>query len=235
MNTLAHCPPSARDACDPRASPAPRQLDYARLLGADAWRHLPEAVRARFASHDAVWTGTLTLEASRCGLWVVRLLRLVGAPLAPVSTEPVSATVRIEPDPATGGGRWTRCYHFPGGTIEARSVKCVEPGGGLVERLGMGLYMRLELRADRDSLHFVSTGYYFEIPVPWPRGGQLHRAHLRLRLPSWWLPGETHVVHRELGHGRFRFTMTIRHKLLGEILRHDGVFRREEANHVHYR
>jgi len=224
MSTLVHCPRSAPAARDPRVSPGYQPLDYARMLGADAWRRLPADVRGRFASHDALWTGAMTLAASRCGRWVVQVLRLIGAPLPPVSAELVNATVCIEPDPATGGGRWTRRYHFPRRTIEARSVKCVEPGGKLVERLGIGLYMQLDLRTDRDALHFVSTGYYFEIPVAWPRRGTIHGTRLRLRLPSWWLPGETHVVHRDLGHGRFRFTMTIRHKWLGEILRHDGVF-----------
>jgi len=230
MSISVHWPSSAPAACDPRERGARRPLEYARLLGADAWRRLPADVRARFASHEACWTGELTLEASESGRWVVRLLRLVGAPLPPASADRVHATVRIEPDPATGGGRWTRRYRFPRRTVEARSVKCLDPNGKLVERLGIGLYMQLDLRADHEALHFVSTGYYVEIPLAWPWG--LRRRSLRLHLPSWWLPGETHVVHRDLGHGWFRFTMTIRHKLLGEILRHDGVFRREEADDV---
>jgi hypothetical protein len=189
-------------------------------------------VRARFASHDAVWTGAMTLEANRCGRWVMRLLRLVGAPLPPVSAEPVRTTVRVEPDAATGGSRWTRRYDFPRRAIEVCSVKCIEDTGKLVERLGMGLYMQLELRADPDALHFVSSGYYVEIPLASRSQGSVHGASLRLQLPSWWLPGQTHVVHRDLGGGQFRFTMTIRHRLLGEILRHDGVFCREEADHA---
>jgi hypothetical protein len=44
-------------------------------------------------------------------------------------------------------------------------------------------------------------------------------------LPDWFLPGRTCVVHRDLGHGTFRFTMMIRHALLGDLFSHDGVFR----------
>jgi hypothetical protein len=228
MSRLAYRPCRAPASREPRDGHERRPLDYARLLG-DAWNRLPADVRERFSAHDALWTGAMTLEATRRGRWITRLLRLVGAPLPPTSAEPVPTTVRVEADPETGGSRWTRRYELAKRTIEARSVKCVDAAGGLVERLGMGLRMELTLRADRDALHFVSTGYYLELPLAWPRsaGGAL-----RLHLPSWWLPGQTHVVHRDLGRGRFRFTMTIRHKLLGEILHHDGIFRRKEVDHV---
>jgi len=228
MCRLAHRPCRAPATREPRAGRERPPLDYARLLG-DAWDRLPADVRERFSTHDALWTGAMRLAATRRGRWVTRLLRLVGAPLPPASAEPVPTTVRVEPDPATGGSRWTRRYEFAKGTVEARSVKCVDAAGGLIERLGMGLRMELTLRADRDSLHFVSTGYYLEVPIAWPRSAD---GALRLRLPPWWLPGQTHVVHRDLGRGRFRFTMTIRHELLGEILRHDGIFRRKEVDHV---
>jgi hypothetical protein len=39
-----------------------------------------------------------------------------------------------------------------------------------------------------------------------------------------WPPGRTEVIHRDLGAGRFRFTMHIRHPQFGELFHHDGVF-----------
>jgi hypothetical protein len=83
--------------------------------------------------------------------------------------------------------------------------------------------MELDLRTDDGALHFVTTGYHLEIPCSALLRRYMKRP-LRLRFPAWWLPGRTHVVHRDLGDGRFRFTMTIRHAWFGELFHHDGVF-----------
>ena len=192
-------------------APPPRPLDYPAILG-NAWRNLPAATRRRFLRHDATFVGSMTLHASACGRWLARLLRPFGSPLPPASTVPVPATVRVEPDPKTGGSRWIRRYEFPRGAVEIRSVKAHERDGGLVERLALGLRMPLTVAVRDGELHFLSTGYYFE----W--------LGLRVPLPSWFPPGCTHVVHRDLGDGRFRFTMTVRHAWLGELFNHDGIF-----------
>lgn len=190
----------------------PETLDYPTLLGSAAWNELPRATRARFSEHAASFTGTMTLNASTGGRWLARLCRLIGSPLPPASSTPVAASVRVEPDPATGGSRWIRRYTLPNGPVEIHSVKAVGGDGRLVERLGMGLRMQLDVRVRNRELHFVSTGYFFE----W--------LNFRVWLPSWSLPGRTHVVHRDLGDGRFQFTMTVRHAWLGELFNHDGIF-----------
>lgn len=200
-----------------------RPLHYESLLGAAAWKRLPAAVRDRFAAHESHWSGTMTLHASFCGRCLARLCKLIGEPLPPASDEPVLATVRVEPDPATGGSRWIRRYEFPRRAVEIASVKSVDAAGHMIERLAMGLRMELDLHTDDGALHFVTTGYHLEIPRSWPLLRRARRP-LRLHFPAWWLPGRTHVVHRDLGDGRFRFTMTIRHDWLGELFHHDGVF-----------
>ncbi len=206
-----------------RWQPAFRPLHYETLLGRAAWERLPIAVRDRFAAHDAHWAGAMTLHASFIGRWVARLCRLVGEPLPPASDVPVPATVRVEPDPATGGSRWIRRYELPHRAVEICSVKSVDAEGHMIERLAMGLRMELDLHTDYGALHFVTTGYHLEIPPPMLLRRCFSRP-LRLRFPAWWVPGRTHVVHRDLGDGRFRFTMTIRHAWLGELFHHDGVF-----------
>ena len=102
-----------------------------------------------------------------------------------------------------------------GSPLPPHSVKALDCDGGLVERLAMGLRMQLQFFARDGELHFVSTGYYLELP--W--------SGWRLHFPAWTLPGRMHVVHRDLRDGSFRFTMTIRHRWLGELFHHDGVFR----------
>ncbi len=134
--------------------------------------------------------------------------------------------MRVEPDSATGGSRWTRSYAFPTNLTSVASVKALDVDGTLVERLGFGLRMRLALHVRDGALCFDSAGYYVDCPrLAWR--GRRHCA-FRIPLPAWFLPGRTCVAHHDLGGGRFRFTMTIRHRLLGELFRHDGVFRSVE-------
>ena len=164
----------------------------------------------------------MTLRATAAGRWVARLCKLVGSPLPPPSEKALAATVRVEPDRATGGSRWTRMYDFPRERVSIASVKALEADGALVERLSFGLRMRLTLHVRGAALCFDSAGYYVECEGLTLLGRRY--GAWRLELPSWFLPGRTCVVHDDLGGGRFRFTMTIQHELLGELFHHDGVF-----------
>jgi hypothetical protein len=217
---------AADEAASSRTAAAPRRpLCYRNLLG-DAWCTLPAATRARFERHAALYTGTMTLRATAAGRWVALLCKLVGSPLPPPCERPLAATVRVEPDHATGGSRWTRCYDFPAKRVSVASVKALDADGALVERLGCGLRMRLTLAARDGALCFDSAGYYVEFDgVAW---GARRYGAWRFALPSWFLPGRTCVAHHDLCHGRFRFTMTIHHELLGELFDHDGVFHEAE-------
>jgi Domain of unknown function (DUF4166) len=212
---------AADDPDERRAASARPPLSYRALLG-DSWWKLPAATRARFERHEALYSGTMTLRATRAGRWVARLCTLVGSPLPPPCERAVGATVRVVPDRETGGSRWTRCYDFPGRRISVASVKALDSDGELVERLRCGLRMRLKLDVRSEALCFDSVGYYVECPgFGW--GGRRLCAW-RIALPPWFLPGRTCVSHHDLLGGRFRFTMTIRHALLGDLFHHDGVF-----------
>ena len=212
---------AADDAGRSGSVSAPRALCYRDLLG-EAWWRLPAATRARFESHDALYVGTMTLHATAAGRWVARLCKLVGSPLPPPCERPLTATVRVEPDRDTGGSRWTRSYAFPSRRVSVASVKALDADGTLVERLPYGLRMRLALDVRGGALCFDSAGYYVEcLGVAW---GDRRWGAWRMALPAWFLPGRTCVSHHDLGDGRFRFTMTIRHALLGDLFHHDGVF-----------
>jgi len=212
---------AAGDAAPAGTGSVRRHLSYRDLLG-EAWWRLPAATRARFEGHEALYAGSMTLHATAAGRWVTRLCKLVGSPLPPPCERPLAATVRVEPDRATGGSRWTRCYDFPRTRVSVASVKAIDADGALVERLGCGIRMRLELRVRDGALCFDSAGYYVEFEGV-AFGGRRYGAW-RFALPSWFLPGRTCVAHHDLGGGLFRFTMTIRHELLGELFHHDGVF-----------
>lgn len=188
-------------------------LDYRALLGESAWRSLPTSTRARFSTHEACYEGSMTLCASLCGWLFAWLLTPLGAPLPRVRRARVPAAVEVSADPKTGGSRWTRRYRFAGKrSCTISSTKARDGRGGLVERLDFGLRMHLALFVQNGALHFKSTGYSIEC------------AGLSLRLPGWWPPGCTEVVHTDLGGGRFRFTMRVEHPWLGTLFEHDGVF-----------
>jgi hypothetical protein len=153
------------------------------------------------------------MRSSRLGWLFAWLATLVGSPLPKLRTAVAATTVQVSSDAATGGSRWIRSYCLDGQlSATVATVKALDRDGRLVERLPGGLRMQLELFVRDRALHFRSVYYYFE----W-RGWHL-------RLPSWWPPGRTEVIHRDLGAGRFRFTMRIRHPQFGELFHHDGVF-----------
>jgi hypothetical protein len=184
------------------------------VLGAEAWNRLPEAVRERFANTaEAVnYAGGFEIvRASVLGRVFGWLGTLFGTPVAPRAGLNVEARVRVRPD--AHGVAWDREYRWADGTRHlVRSTKVVDEHGKLIEKLPARLCMPLDTFEDGGVLHFVSRGYYFDFMV------------LKLWLPRLLSPGITHVEHIDLGHGWFRFTMTVMHPLFGELFFQTGRF-----------
>lgn len=182
-------------------APPARSPNFRALLGAKAWRRLPAAVRERFAHDHAaarvvVYRGRMIVKASLLGRCVAQVCRLIGTPVAPFVHCDVPVTVRVFDKPDVRGTVWERRYDFPGrAPVTVSSTKQVEGDGTLVEALGAGLRMRLKVFERDGALHFLSTGYFFQI------------GRLRIELPAWLPPGATHVIHEDRGGGRFLFTM----------------------------
>ena len=185
------------------------------VLGPDAWSRLPEAVRERFAESAgaACYAGAFeVVRASTLGRVFAWIGTLVGTPVAPRVEDNVSARVRVVPD--ADGVAWNREYHWADGKRHlVRSTKVVTDEGRLIEKLPARLCMPLDTFEDGGVLHFVSRGYYFDLGFG-----------LRLWLPNLISPGVTHVEHIDLGHGWFRFTMTVTHPVLGEVFFQTGRF-----------
>jgi hypothetical protein len=192
--------------------------DFRALLGPAAWQRLPAAVQHRFAAHSrateaTVYRGTMQVRASLLGICLAHLCRLIGTPVAPFVHEQVPVVVRVFDDAERSGTVWERRYEFPGrAPIVVSSVKRVEADGTLVEALGAGLRMQLRVFESEGALHFLSTGYFFQL------------GRWRIALPAWSLPGPTHVTHQDQGNGRFRFTMHTRHRRFGELYWQSGTF-----------
>jgi hypothetical protein len=64
----------------------------------------------------------------------------------------------------------------------------------------------------------VSLGYYFDL------GTLQSGRRIRIPLPEFLSPGQTHVEHHDEAGGWFRFTMTVSHPLFGELFYQTGRF-----------
>ena len=184
------------------------------LLGKVAWQRLPAAVRARFP-HPAVavdYVGEFEIvRASLLGRLIAWFCLLLGTPVVPRTGEHVPAVVRV--GPTERGVAWNREYRWPRNPANlVRSTKVVGADGTLVEELPARLCMPLDVYESAGVLHFVSRGYYFRLGAS------------RLWVPHWLSPGTTHVEHEDEGAGWFRFTMTVRHPLFGELFYQTGRF-----------
>lgn len=186
---------------------------FRRLLSAEAWSRLPDVVRRRFSkglspNEQRIFSGVVVRTTlSRTGSALARLARLVGGPLpdAHGATGPSSVVVRR--DDALGGQVWTRTYARPGRMPQTiNSVKRFAGPTGLEEFLGHGLVMRLTLTEEAGDLVFRSAGYDILL------GG------LRCAVPRPLTPGHCTIRHRDEGHGRFSFTLTLDHSWLGRLV-----------------
>lgn len=197
-------------------SPAPPPLDLAALLGAEAWQRLPSAVRRRFAAGhpDTRYRGRMSLRCSPLGRLLAGLAWPLKSPLVPHNLDDVAAEVQVRDD-GRGGVVWTRRL----GAQTVCSVKSAHPDGGVLERTRGGLAMALDVFEDDGALVFQSRHY------AWCWGP------FSLRLPDALSPGTCRVEHRDLGQGRFRFTLSMTHPRWGETFHQSGVFADPEGAH----
>lgn len=191
------------------------------LLGHLAWEPLPKAIRTRFSKRlgggaSVSYQGIITkMEMSKTGWCLAQLTRLIGAPL-PYDRGSVGlpAVVVVTEDSATNGQFWIRQYGRKAGFPQTvHSSKRFAGPTGLEEYIGYGIGMALQLEATRDALLFKSDHYFLQL------------FGVRLHLPRWLTPGALVVGHQELGDGRFVFTLTLHHRLLGQLIAQDAVFK----------
>jgi len=185
------------------------------VLGPKAWHRLPAAVRERFREPVPTvdYVGNFDIvRASPLGRAIAWFCQIIGTPVVPRTGTNVPAVIHV--GPVDRGASWLREYRWPDGeTCAVHSTKVIGPNGRLVEELPAGLRMPLNVYERNGVLHFVSSGYYFQL-------GQ----RLKLPLPNWLTPGVTHVEHIDEANGWFRFTMTVAHPWYGEVFYQTGRF-----------
>lgn len=194
-------------------------LRFRALLPEADWNALPPAVRRRFSkrlAHGAtvVYCGdVVAVEAHLLGRLLADAARLVGGPL-PLVFEPGASVVTVTEDAVGQGQVWSRMYVRPNGFPQViHSAKRFAGPTGLEEHVGGGIGMALTVAASEGGLVFRSAFYFATV------------FGFRLRLPRWLEPGALTVVHRDLGEGRFVFTLDLDHPLFGCLLSQDAIFR----------
>jgi hypothetical protein len=197
-------------------------LRFRKLLPRSDWEMLPSAVKARFSKRlaggaTALYTGTVKeVRMTRAGRLLAQILRLIGAPLPLFDHAGVPTVVTVTEDLKTGGQIWTRLYANRVGFPQViHSAKRFSGPTGLEEYVGFGITMGLVVSASPVGLTFKSAGYYVGL------------GRFRLSLPRWVTPGSLTVKHTETGADRFVFEMSLRHRVLGELVYqaaeyHDG-------------
>lgn len=185
---------------------------FRRLLG-ESWNRLPVGVRARFAKRlkrggSVSYKGFVQLCRRNAAGWLLaQLCRLIGAPLPLVRDSGTAAVVTVTEDSASGGQIWTRLYARRHGFPQViHSSKRFAGPTGLEEYLGGGFGIALRVVAQDSGIRFVSDHYFFLLG-PW-----------RLWLPRILSPGVLMIDHCDLGAGSFTYSLTLRHRLLGELL-----------------
>lgn len=199
-------------------------LRFRALLPAADWAALPLAVRRRFSKRmkggaTVVYRGeVVAVRAHVMGRLLAHAARLIGGPL-PLVFKPGASVVTVTEDAVGQGQVWSRMYVRADGFPQVvHSAKRFAGPTGLEEHVGGGVGMALTVAAQDGALVFRSAFYFATV------------LGLRLRLPRWTEPGALTITHRDLGQGRFAFTLALDHPWLGRLLGQDAIFRDPPAD-----
>lgn len=187
-----------------------------------AWDKLHPHIQERFAQEpllgeEIVYEGVMTeIRRSFMGWLFAVFTSVIGNPLTPYAGKNVPMEVALFKRPDRSGVFWQRTYFYPGkAPYKVTSAKRESKAGEMLECVGGGFGMKLKVYEQEGSLHFRSYRYFWNF------------MKFMIPLPHWLTPGETHVVHTDLGGGDFMFTISMIHKNLGETFYQQGVFRRK--------
>lgn len=193
-------------------------LRFRALLPAADWAALPLAVRRRFSKRmspgaTVVYRGEVVeVHANLAGRLLAQTCRVIGAPL-PLVFNPGVSVVTVTEDAVGQGQVWSRMYVRADGFPQViHSAKRFAGPTGLEEHVGAGVGMALTVTAEEGALVFRSAFYFATL------------LGLRVRLPRWTEPGALTITHRDLGEGRFAFTLALDHPWLGRLLGQDAIF-----------
>lgn len=192
-------------------------------LGAQ-WARLHPDIQQRFDREPTLGEVILyegrMLEMRRSFMgWLFAIFtKIIGNPLSSYQGKNVPMEVALFKEPNKAGVFWKRTYFLPNRhPYIVVSSKQQSKKGEMQECVKGGFGMKLKVYEQDGNLHFKSYQYFwsfFKLQVP---------------IPHWLTPGETHVIHTNLGNGYFTFTISMTHPQLGETFYQHGLFTRKEV------
>ncbi len=199
-------------------------VDYRSLIGEHGWNRLHRDIRQRFCLENAhrrvVYGGVMDrVYLSPAGKLLAQLCRLIGKPLVLHNADDVPMEVKVYPDAKLGGMTWDRYYNYRDRQPDrVRSTKCIRPYLGLIEVVGFGFGMHLEVYEQGGAIVFESKSFFWQL------------GNLRIGIPPLLTPGKTIVRQKALENRRFEFTLDVRHPLLGQVFYQVGEFAEQPDN-----
>ena len=196
---------------------------YRSMLGEGSWARLHTDIQKRFspehAQRSVTYRGIMTqVYLSLAGKLLSQSCRLIGTPLTPYARTDIPTVVKVYPNKALGGMTWDRFYNYPGKkVVRVRSTKCIQNENQLIEVVGFGFGMYLNVYEKCSAICFKSTRYFLQL-------GQW-----RITIPDLLTPGKTIVSQSVLADGRFEFRLDVVHPMLGHVFKQIGNFRELEA------
>ena len=193
---------------------------FKELLGETAWRRLPQAIQRRFGKRlsggvSVTYKGKVTsMHMNWVGKALAHAARAIGAPLPfDLTSVDQPAVVVVTEEIATNGQFWIRQYGRQSGFPQViHSSKRFAGPTGLEEYIGYGIGMALTVEAQDDALLFKSDHYFIQI------------LGKRLRLLRGLSPGALTIGHHDLGDDRFVFSLHLRNRLFGVLIRQEALF-----------
>jgi hypothetical protein len=186
----------------------------------DQWYKLHPNIQQRFGREPVLGQATIyegsmqIMRRSFMGWLFACLTRVIGNPLSSYQGTNVPMEVALFKKPNREGVYWQRSYFIPNKKpYVVVSSKQESKAGEMQECVGGGFGMKLNVYAEGQNLHFKSYQYFWKV------------LKYRINVPHWLTPGQTHVIHKDLGDGRFTYTISMTHRILGETFYQHGTFR----------
>ena len=185
----------------------------------DAWQQLHPNIQARFSKEPAlgkaiIYEGSMQeMRRSFAGWLFASLTKCIGNPLSAYQGNNVPMEVVLFKKPNKEGVFWQRTYFLPDTKpYRVVSTKKQSKQGEMFECVSGGFGMKLNVYEENQSLHFKSYRYFWQL------------FKFQIPIPHWLTPGQTHVIHKDVGDGFFTYTIKMTHKQFGETFYQHGLF-----------
>lgn len=185
----------------------------------ERWQKLNPNIQKRFETEPTLGKATiyegsmLEMRRSFMGWLFASLTKIIGNPLSSYEGTNVPMEVALFKKPNKEGVYWQRTYLIPNKKpYVVVSSKQESKAGEMLECVGGGFGMKLHVYEENQELHFKSYRYFWKV------------LKYKIPLPNWLTPGQTHVIHTDLGNGEFTYTISMTHQQLGQTFYQHGVF-----------